>query len=74
MKTQLNRITRLEKAIQEILNPEEDKLITLVVYEIYGQSVEQRIWELEKELGRKISPKKILLVVVSKYRRKSTIV
>jgi hypothetical protein len=58
-----NRLTRIEKAIDEILNPCEEMII--LVNKNLGETKEGKIVEMEKELGRKINRNKLIFFIVS---------
>ena len=68
MKNNINRIARLEKAIQEILNPEEKEITSIVVDERIGETEKEKISEMEIYLGRKLKRNNILLVCISNYK------
>jgi len=70
MKNNLGRIERLEKAVHEILNPEDKRTVSIIVDKRIGETEEQKIFEMEKELGRKLNRKNILLVYIDHYRGK----
>ena len=62
MKDHLDRIERLEKLFQKIINPEDTQEYSVVVNRGIGETEEQKISELEKKVGHKIKKNKILLV------------
>lgn len=67
MKNYDNRLTKIEKAIDEILNPSEDRII--LVNKSAGETKEGKIAEIERELGREISKGKIIFLTISGLTR-----
>lgn len=65
------RITRLEEGIQKILYPEETGITTIIVDKRIGETEEEKILEMENQLGRKLKKKNILLVYINNYRGKN---
>jgi hypothetical protein len=63
MKNFDSRLTKIERANEEILNPYEDRII--LVNKSAGETKEGKIAEIEKELGRKISKGKIIFLIIS---------
>ncbi|MGA7721856.1 MAG: hypothetical protein WCA84_11855 [Ignavibacteriaceae bacterium] len=60
-----NRLTRIEKTIDEILNPYAYEERIILVNVSAGETKEGKIAELEKELGREISKGKIIFLIIS---------
>jgi hypothetical protein len=63
-----SRIKKIEQTIQEIQNPDENKTVVIIVNEFIGETMEAKIAEREKELGRKLKRKNLLIVILSRYR------
>ena len=71
MKNNYNRIEKLERAVHEILNPEDSRVFPILVDKIKGETEKQKIFEMEKELGRKLNKKKIFLIQIVPYGDKA---
>ena len=65
-----NRLKRLEKQIQALLNPEDSRIVPVIVDKRIGETTEEKIFDLEKQLGRKLKRSNILLVEVTTYSSK----
>lgn len=63
MKNYDSRLTRVEKAIKELLNPYE--AVVIIVNKSNGETEEMKLAEKEKELQRKINKKGLIVVTVS---------
>jgi hypothetical protein len=63
MKNFDSRLTKIEKIIDEILNPSEDRII--LINKSAGETKEGKIAEIERKLGRKISKGKIIFLIIS---------
>ena len=55
-----SRIKKIEKIIDEIVNPYEE--VAIIINETTGETLEQKISEKEKELGKKVKPSMIVRV------------
>ena len=70
MKSYESRISKLERAVQEILNPDDNRSFTIIVDERVGETEEGKILEMEKELGKKINRRNLSLLFIRNYRGK----
>ena len=64
-----NRLNKLEKEVEKMLNPYFDEGIVIWVNINKGETVEGKIVEEEKRLGRKINRNKAMIVRVSGLSR-----
>jgi hypothetical protein len=64
-----NRLNKLEKEVEKMLNPYFDEGIVIWVNIDKGETVEGKIAEEEKKLGRKINRNKAMIVRVSGLSR-----
>jgi (p)ppGpp synthase/HD superfamily hydrolase len=67
MKNFESRISKLEKVVQKILHPEDNKKVTIIVDRFKGETEEEKIAEMEKKLKRKLSKRNIHLIIICPY-------
>ena len=70
MKNYESRISKLERVVQEILNPGDNRSFTIIVDERVGETLEGKILEMEKELGKKINRSNLSLLFIRNYGSK----
>ena len=70
MKNYESRISKLERVVQEILNPDYNRSFTIIVDERVGETLEGKILEMEKELGKKINRSNLSLLFIRNYGSK----
>lgn len=70
MKNYESRISKLERVVQEILNPGDNRSFTIIVDERVGETLEGKILEMENELGKKINRSNLSLLFIRNYGSK----
>jgi hypothetical protein len=67
MKSNFAKLLKLEKMIDEILNPSEE--ISVIVNISAGETKEAKIAEYEKESGKEVNKEKSIFLIVSGLSR-----
>jgi len=67
MKNFYSRLANIEKIIEKLLHPYEERII--LVNKSAGETKEVKIAEIERELGRKICKGKLIFFIVSGLTR-----